>query len=128
MKSINLEQVIKFHQKLINATGGSYGIRNKDLIDSAIHRGLSTFEGEDLYKTDIEKIAAITHSLVRNHGFVDGNKRIGIAAMLLLLKINNIPIVYSQRELIALGLGIADSRVEFENIVDWINQHKSEEK
>lgn len=111
MDSINLEQVIRYHQKLIHSTGGSKGIRNKDLIDSAINRGVSTYGGEDLYKTDIDKIAAITHSLIRNHGFVDGNKRIGIAAMLLFLRINNIKINYSQQELIDLGIGIADSKV-----------------
>lgn len=124
MDSINLEQVIRYHQKLIRSTGGSKGIRNKDLIDSAINRGISTYGGEDLYKTDIDKIAAITHSLIRNHGFVDGNKRIGIAAMLLLLRINNIKINYSQQELIDLGIGIADSKVQYEDIVIWIEKHQ----
>jgi death-on-curing protein len=124
MKSLDLEQVIRFQQKLINSTGGSLGIRSKDLIDSAINRGLSTFEGKDLYKTDIEKIAAITHSLITNHGFVDGNKRIGIAAMLLLLEFNNINISYTQKELIELGLGLAASTLNFEDIIIWIKKHQ----
>ena len=123
MKRISIEQVILFHHKLISATGGSFGIRRNDLIDSAINRGFSTFEGKDLYKTDIEKIAAIAHSLITNHGFVDGNKRIGVAVMLFLLELNKINVSYTQVELIELGVGIASSNLNLQNIINWIKQH-----
>ncbi len=97
METISVEQVKLFHQKLIEKTGGKPGIRNEGLIDSAVGRGLSTFDGEDLYKSHIEKISAITHSLISNHGFIDGNKRVGISVMLLLLQLNEIKIEYTQK-------------------------------
>ena len=123
MKKLSLEEVILFHEKLIVKTGGKHGIRNESLIDSAINRGLSSFDGVDLYKTDIEKIAAITHSLVCNHGFIDGNKRIGIAVMVLLLKLNNLLIEYTQDELIDLGLSLADGNYKYEDVLSWISNH-----
>lgn len=85
---------------------------------------MATFDGIDLYKTDEEKIAIMTHSLINNHEFIDGNKRIGIAVMLMLAKLNQMVLVYSQDELISLGLSIADSSFDEVMIVDWINQHK----
>lgn len=123
MKNINEEQLIRFHQKIIESSGGKSGIRNYKLIDSALNRGISTFGGEDLYSTDIEKIAAITHSLITNHCFMDGNKRIGVAAMLLLLNLNDVKVDYSQKELIELGLGVASSNLKYEDIVNWIKDH-----
>jgi len=123
MKMLSLEEVILFQKKLIDKTGGKQGIRNESLIDSAINRGISSFDGIDLYKTDIEKIAAITHSLVCNHGFTDGNKRIGIAVMVLLLKLNKIFIIYTQDELIDLGLFLASGSYEYEDVLNWISKH-----
>jgi death-on-curing protein len=123
MKIITSEQVKIFHNKIIQASGGSLGIRDEKLIDSALNRGISTFDGSDLYKTDFEKISAITHSLITNHAFVDGNKRIGIAVMLLLLKLNEISISYSQEELIDLGLGIANGSIAFDEIINWLLHH-----
>lgn len=118
-----MEQVKRFHNKLISKSGGRAGIRNEGLIDSAINRGMSTFDGEYLYTSDITKISAITHSLISNHGFIDGNKRIGVSVMMLLLKMNNIIIKYTQNELIELGLGGASSELGYEDIESWINMH-----
>ena len=100
MNNLSLDQVKVFHRKIIEKTGGTYGIRNEGMIDSALNRGISTFDGEYLYKSNVEKISAITHSLISNHAFIDGNKRIGVSVMLILLKMNNIKIEYSQQELI----------------------------
>ena len=124
MKAISLEELLVFHRKIIEKTGGSKGIRDLNLIESALNRAFVTFESKDLYKDVIDKIAAITYGLIKNHGFVDGNKRIGIAVMLFLLKLNELKIRYSQKELIKLGLGIADGLITEENLRNWIRHHE----
>jgi len=121
VETISKDNVILFHQKIIEITGGSMGIRDEKLLDSALNRGFSTFDGEYLYKSDVEKISAITHSLISNHAFVDGNKRIGISIMLLLLKLNKIEITYTQDMLIDLGLGVASNKYSHNDILEWIN-------
>ena len=122
MKNLELRQVLIFHDKITKATGGSNGVKDIGLIESAINRGLASFAGEDLYKTTVKKISAITHSLILNHGFVDGNKRIGISVMLLLLKMNELEISYTQSELIELGLNVASGVLNELAIEDWVNQ------
>lgn len=122
MKFIDYEEVLIFHKKIIAKTGGSDGVRDKGLIESALNKPFQTFDGEDLYKDDIDKITAVTYSLVSNHGFIDGNKRIGIAVMLLLLKLNSLNIDYTQDSLIELGLGIASGRIKEFEIKKWINE------
>ena len=124
MKTISLEELLVFHRKIIEKTGGSKGIRDLNLIESALNRAFVTFESKDLYKDIIDKIAAITYGLIQNHGFVDGNKRIGIAVLLFLLKLNELKIRYSQEELIKLGLGIADGLITEENLRNWIRHHE----
>ncbi|WP_338026009.1 type II toxin-antitoxin system death-on-curing family toxin [Abyssisolibacter fermentans] len=90
------------------------------MIESSLSRGIVSFDGKDLYKTDIEKISAITYSLINNHAFIDGNKRIGVSIMLLLLRINNINLAYTQEELIDLGLSIAENKIDIFDIAEWI--------
>ncbi len=124
MKTISLEELLVFHRKIIEKTGGSKGIRDLNLIESALNRAFVTFESKDLYKDVIDKIAAITYGLIQNHGFVDGNKRIGIAVLLFLLKLNELKIRYSQEELFKLGLGIADGLITEENLRNWIRHHE----
>lgn len=124
MKSISTENVILYHKKIVYATGGSLEIRDVGLIESAINRGIMTFDGKYLYETTIEKVSAITHSLIKNHAFVDGNKRIGVAVMILLLRLNKIEVKYTQQELIQLGLKIAEGRKEITHIVKWIIDHR----
>lgn len=124
MKSIDIANVLLFHKKIVERTGGSEGIRDLGLIESGLNRGSATFDGIDLYKEIEDKISAITHGLVKNHGFIDGNKRIGISVMILLLKLNNIHIEYSQQELIELGLKVAAGAFNEEDIKIWINKRK----
>ncbi|VBB07555.1 death on curing protein [Lucifera butyrica] len=112
------------HKKIIDKTGGSHGIRDIGLVESAVSRAYATFGGNDLYGTVEAKIAATTYSLVSNHGFIDGNKRIGIAAMLLLLRLNGYELRYSQQELIDLGLGLAAGNLGENDIQQWIKVHQ----
>jgi death-on-curing protein len=87
--------------------GGSAGIRDLGLSESALNRAFASYDGIDLYPSIIDKISAITHSLVGNYAFIDGNKRIGMSVMILLLKINNVNVHCTQKELIDLGLKTA---------------------
>ena len=123
MKVLSLENVIIFHEKIIIESGGSAGTRDECLIESALNRAFASYDGIDLYPNIIDKISAITHSLVGNHGFIDGNKRIGVAVMVLLLKMNSIKIYYTQKELIELGLKTAEGLMDEKDISNWINEH-----
>jgi death-on-curing protein len=124
MRGLSVSDIIVLHQKIIDKTGGSHGIRDLGLIESAVSRAYATFGGNDLYETVEAKIAATSYSLVSNHGFVDGNKRIGIAAMLLLLRLNGYKLQYSQQELIDLGLGLAAGNLDENDILKWIKEHQ----
>ena len=103
MKYISIEYVLKLHKKLIAATGGSSELRDIELLKSSIENSKSTFNGEDLYPTLEDKCANICYSMINNHSFVDGNKRIGIYVMLILLEYNGIKLRFTQNELISLG-------------------------
>lgn len=102
----------------------SDGVRDLGLIESALNRGFITFDGKELYESTGMKIAVIAHGLMKNHGFIDGNKRIGVAVMILLLKLNNITIKYSQQELINLGLRTTEGKYNENDILAWIESHK----
>jgi death-on-curing protein len=123
MRFLRIENIMLFHEKIIRETGGSSGIRDRGLIESALNRAFMTYDGKDLYPGIKEKISVIAHSLISNHGFVDGNKRIGVAVMIILLKMNNIKVSYTQQELIDLGLKTAEGLINEENILNWINEH-----
>lgn len=101
------EQVIKLHSSLIAKTGGMDGIRDENLLDSALKSPFQTFDGSELYPDILDKASQLCYSLVENHPFADGNKRIGVHLTLLFLKLNNENIEYSQAELIDFGLNIA---------------------
>ncbi len=123
MTFLRLENIILFHEKIIKKTGGSVGIRDRGLIESALNRAFVTYDGKDLYPSIIEKISVIAQSLISNHGFIDGNKRIGIAAMLVMLKMKNVKVSYKQQELIELGLKTAEGFMKEKDILNWIKEH-----
>lgn len=119
------QQVLLFHGKLIARTGGSAGIRSLPLIESALNRFYAAFGGEELYPSIEEKAAAVACGLIQNHGFIDGNKRIGAATLLLLLKRNGVALSYTQQELVDITLSIACSKADTHALVQWIHQHKT---
>jgi death on curing protein len=124
MELLDIENILIFHKKIVSKTGGSEGVRDLGLIESALSRGLMTFDGRDLYESIEMKISVIAHSLISNHGFIDGNKRIGVAILILLLKLNDIEIRYTQQEIIDIGLGVAEGKINENDILEWIKTHK----
>ena len=122
MKFISVEQVIKLHGKMVNVTGGDCGIRDIKLLKAALNNAFTTFDGVELYPSIEEKCANICYCLINNHPFVDGNKRIGIYVMLVLLEYNNVVLHFTQSELINLGIGIAEGRYSQKYIVDWVKK------
>lgn len=117
------EQVTRIHSSLIAKTGGLDGIRDKNLLDSALKVPFQTFDGKDLYPDILDKATQLCFSLINNHPFSDGNKRIGIHLTLLFLKINNVQLNYVQQELIDLGFCIASSKLQKNDIRKWFENH-----
>ena len=102
------EKVKLLHQLMAEATGGSVGVRDEGLLDSAIEGAFATFDGVELYPSKEEKAAKLGYSLISNHAFVDGNKRIGVYVMLSFLELNGIHIEAADEDVVSLGLGVAD--------------------
>lgn len=119
------ETVLRLHELSIIKYGGSQGIRDEGLMESAIARPFQTFGGEDLYSTVFEKAAAIAESIIINHPFVDGNKRTGFLAMLAILHEGKIEINASNDDVYAFVITISTGKVKFEQIVDWLKQNTS---
>jgi len=119
-----VEQVVRLHSKMIARSGGSDGVRDIGLIESAIMRAAAGYGDYDAYPNAVQKAAAVCCGLVSNHGFIDGNKRIGVAAMLLILQKNGVMLQYTQRELIQLGMDLAQGLLSVEDCIQWIEQHK----
>lgn len=124
MIKFSKEKVKLLHQLMAQATGGSVGLRDEGLLDSALESAFATFDGVELYPSKEEKAAKLAFSLVSNHAFVDGNKRIGVFVMLSFLEINGIRIDASDDDVVHLGLGIADGTMKYEEILSWINEHR----
>lgn len=124
MRGISVKQILKLHEKMVAATGGSDGVRSIDLLESAINNAYATFGGIDLYREIEQKCASVCFSIINNHPFVDGNKRMGIYIMLILLELNGITIKFTQEELITLGLGTAAGSLKQDDILKWIEEHK----
>lgn len=125
MIKFSKEKVKLLHQLMAEATGGSIGLRDEGLLDSALESAFATFDGVELYPTKEEKAAKLAFSLVSNHAFVDGNKRIGVYVMLSFLEINGIRIDASDDDVVHLGLGIADGTMKYEEILSWITEHRA---
>ena len=123
MIKLTKEQVISIHSSLIEATGGTDGVSDIGLLESALETPFQTFDGKDLYPALIQKAARLGYSLVSNHPFVDGNKRIGIHTMLVFLAVNGVEIECTQKELIDIGLSLADGTMDAEKLLIWLSLH-----
>ena len=120
---LTVDEIISLHHKLINKTGGSGGIRDVGLLESAVYSTETSFDNIEQYQSVEQKAARLMFSLVNNHAFVDGNKRIGVLAMLVTLELNGVTLKHTQNELIKLGLSVADGTKKYFDILNFINQH-----
>lgn len=123
MIQLTKQQVILLHKEIIAESGGSPEIRDEGLLDSALNDPFQTFSGTELYPTILEKAARLGYSLIKNHAFVDGNKRIGAHTMLVFLALNNIEVEYEDNDFTQLILGIAAGEISAEQLLAWLQAH-----
>ena len=124
MKRLSKEQVLKLHSQLIESFGGSDGVRDENLLDSALESPFQTFDGEELYPTLQAQAARLGYGLIKNHCMIDGNKRIGAHAMLVFLELNGVEIEYTQKELYTTVLAVADGSLDYDELLKWILKHQ----
>lgn len=120
---ISAEDVILIHSRVIEGSGGLDGLRDRDGLEAAISAPMQTFDGKELYPTDLEKIARLGFGLASNHAFVDGNKRIGAMMTQLLLKWNGYDLTLRSSELAEMFIAIADGTAKEKDLLDWISRH-----
>jgi death-on-curing protein len=124
MIKFSKEKVLLLYQLLTQETGGSAGVRDFNLLDSALESAFQTFDGKELYPAKQEKAARIGCSLISNHAFVDGNKRIGMYVMITFLEVNGISINVSNEEIVRVGLGLADGSIKYDDLLKWIRENE----
>lgn len=125
MIRLTVDQVVEIHSRIIEKTGGVDYVRDYGLLDSAINAPFQTFTGVDLYPTLEEKAARLGFSLIMNHPFYDGNKRIGTVTFLTFLKLNGVDLFYTQEELENVILDLASEKIGYEEFLEWIKKHIS---
>ena len=123
MNILTKAQILSLHESLIADSGGLQGIRDEGLLDSAINTPFQSFGGTEFYPTIDDKAARLGYGLIKNHPFIDGNKRIGTHAMLVLLEINQISVEYEDDDLIATILAIAAGELTSEDLLSWLQNH-----
>lgn len=123
MKRLSVEQIVQLHSDLIAQIGGLDGIRDANALDSAVNAPFHTFDGQYLYPTLQAKAARLCFSLIRNHPFVDGNKRAGILAMIVFLELNGLEVICTDEELVKLGTELADHSFDDKELLGWIFSH-----
>lgn len=124
MIRLSKSQILLLHNQLISETGGSSGLRDEGLLDSALNAPFQTFDGEDVYPSLQQKAARLCFSLIKNHPFIDGNKRIGAHAMLVFLSLNSIDLQYSQEEFSDIIIQLATGEIELTDLLHWILIHQ----
>ena len=124
MIKFSKEKVLLLHQLIAEETGGSVGVRDEGLLESALEGAFATFGGQELYPTKVEKGARLGFTLISNHAFVDGNKRIGMYVMLTFLEVNGIRLECSNEEVARVGLAVAAGEMQYEDLLAWVIDHQ----
>lgn len=124
MIRFSTERVLLLHQLMITQTGGSDGLRDRGLLESAVESIYASFDGQELYPSKQEKGARLGYALIANHAFVDGNKRIGMYAMLTFLEVNGIHLNCGNEDVIKVGLGVASGTMKYEDVLAWVSEHQ----
>ena len=125
MIKLSKEQVLKLHFQLIKTIGGTSGLRDQGMLDSALNAPFQVFDEISLFPSIMQKAALLGFGLIINHPFIDGNKRIGAHTMLIFLELNDIHLSYSQEELYTIVLGIASSQNTYEDLLEWNVNHEN---
>jgi death-on-curing protein len=123
MKYLTAEQVLFIHARLIEETGGSHGVRDLDMLLSALGRAQASFNEQDLYPDVFSKAAALMDSLIRNHPFVDGNKRTGVTAAGLFLYRNSYRLAADSDNLVEMTMRVAKSQTGVEELAIWLEEN-----
>jgi death-on-curing protein len=118
------EKILLLHRIMAQATGGSIGVRDEGLLESALEAAFSGFGGVEFYPTKEEKGARLGYNLISNHAFVDGNKRIGMYVMLTFLEVNGIHMDCSNEDVIHAGLSVADGSMDYDGLLAWVREHR----
>ena len=124
MKKLSIEQVIKLHTQIVELTGGTDGVREIGLLESAVESPFQSCFGEDVYPTIQEKGTRLGYGLIKNHCMLDGNKRIGVHAMLVFFDLNGVVLSYTQKELYEMVLDVAASVMTYEDMLEWVSKHQ----
>ena len=119
---VSVEQMLKLHEALVREFGGASSVRDRGGLESAVARPAMTFGGDDLYVELSAKAAALMHSLVLNHPFIDGNERVGVAAAELFIELNGSVLEASDHELVTLTLALAEGKIAVEALAIWFRQ------
>jgi death on curing protein len=125
MIKFSQEKVLLLHQLITQETGGSNGVRDFGLLDSALESAYSTFDGVELYPTKEEKGARLGFALISNHAFVDGNKRIGMYVLLTFLEVNGIHMNPSSAEVERVGFAVASGQMKYPELLQWVLDNKT---
>ena len=120
MIKLSKDRVLLLHQYMAEETGGSIGLRDEGLLESALESAFATFDGKELYPSKEEKAARIGASLVGNHAFLDGNKRIGMFVMLTFLEVNGVKVECSDEDIVSAGLALADGSMGYDELLVWL--------
>jgi death on curing protein len=124
MIKLDTAQVLHLHNIMCKVTGGLPEIRDIGALESALYYSYASFEGKEFYPTIEEKAARQAYGIIRNHPFLDGNKRAGLFVMLVFLELNKVKLYFSQSELVELGIGIAQGKADSKQITKWIIERK----
>lgn len=124
MKYLSKQQVLQLHNQLLKQTGGLSGVRDEGLLESALAAPIQSFDGSDAYPSLQQKAARLCYGLVKDHPFVDGNKRIGTHAMLVFLAVNGIELTYTQKELSDIVLAVAAGEQNYDALLRWVITHQ----
>ena len=124
MIKFSKDKVLLLYKLIAEETGGSVGIRDEALLESALENAFSGFGGQEFYPSKEEKGARLGYTLISNHAFVDGNKRIGMYVMLTFLEVNGIRLDCTNNEIVEVGLAVASGAMDYDALLKWVRSHR----
>lgn len=124
MIKFSKDKVLLLHKLIIEETGGDPNLRDTALLESALEGAFQTFDGKELYPTKEEKGARIGYTLISNHAFVDGNKRIGMYVLLTFLETNGIKLMLTDEEIVRVGLAVASGTMGYDELLEWVKNNR----